>query len=234
MEVELLLKLLLFLQVLTLSDISAADGTTILPNYVKGIPSLDRINTLKWPTQSKPPVAAWTLWKIALAHISTNETLPQWLGQWTNIPHQKWSWYHHNSKLLVYQLSPDGEWLEYYPVVHTTGTIRTTRQTKDWYSLNAHGPSNPNPSLLLPATTYQDPLFNNHLFYATCSSNAIPTTSPQDRLSSLWDLDDSLHILADTPEFYQRLLGPLPNLHDQIGLEIAHQLELETLLACSD
>ena len=52
--------------------------------------------------------------------------------------------------------------------------------------------------------------------------------------SSLWDLDNSLHILADTPEFYQWLIGPLPGLEDQNGLEIAHNIELDTLLVCSD
>ncbi len=56
--------------------------------------------------------------------------------------------------------------------------------------------------------------------------------SPHAKSTSLWDLDISLHILAGTPEFYQRLIGPLPNINDQSGLEIAHQLELETLLAC--
>jgi hypothetical protein len=39
---------------------------------------------------------------------------------------------------------------------------------------------------------------------------------------------------VDTPEFHQCLLGPSPHINDQNGLEIAHQLELETLLACSD
>lgn len=103
-------------------------------------------------------------------------------------------WFHHSSQVLVYQLGLEGEWLEYYPVVNTTGTIRTMRQTKVWYILRANHPSTPNPSTLLPQMIYQDPLFDDYLFYTTYS---FKYNSYQ-----LWDLDNSLHILADMPEFY--------------------------------
>jgi hypothetical protein len=49
----------LFLQVLTLSDITVEDGKSILPNCIQGLPSPDRISTLKWPTQLRPQIAAW-------------------------------------------------------------------------------------------------------------------------------------------------------------------------------
>jgi hypothetical protein len=46
-QLQLINRCRLFLQVLTLSDITSADGRTILPNYIKGIQSQDRISTLK-------------------------------------------------------------------------------------------------------------------------------------------------------------------------------------------
>ncbi len=78
------------------------------------------------------------------------------------------------------------------------------------------------------------PLYDEQLFYVTYSVNTIPENYQNAETCSLWDLDNSLHILADTPEFYQRLIGPLPGLEDQNGLEITHNIELDTLLVCSD
>jgi hypothetical protein len=225
----------LFLQVLTLSDITSADGKTLLPNYTKGIVSTDRTSSLKWPEQTRPPPSAWTLWKTALAHISTSEKLSTPLGRWTDITHLRWTWFHHGSQPIVYNLTSNNQWLEYHPITTIPGSsIRTTRQTKVWFSLSVGRPSNPDISQLLSATIYQDPLFDDYLFYSNHSLTAIPTISPQAISNSVWGLDTSLHILADTPEFYQRLLGPLPNITDPIGLEIAHHLELETMVTCSD
>lgn len=147
-----------------MSDITSADGRTILPNYIKGLTSLDRISTLKWPTQSRPPISAWKLWRRALSHLSTNETLPQRLGQWTNVPNQLWTCFQYSSQHLVYQLSLENNWLEYYLAVPTTGSTRTTRETKVWYSLSATHTSNPDTSLLLPATIYQDPFLTINCF----------------------------------------------------------------------
>ncbi len=93
--------------------------------------------------------------------------------------------------------------MEYQPVIPTTRSTRVTRQTKVWYNLSTGCCSQPDTSLLLPATIYQDPLYADHLFYATNSPNIIPTASPPAASPLVWDLDDSLHILADTPEFYQ-------------------------------
>jgi hypothetical protein len=89
-QMQLLNSCRIFLQVLTLSNITSMDGRTILPNYIKGIPSQDRISALKWPTQLRPPASAWNLWRTVIAHFSTTGILSQVLGQWINIPHQRW------------------------------------------------------------------------------------------------------------------------------------------------
>ncbi len=150
------------------------------------------------------------------------------------MPHQRWIWFHHSSQQVAYKLGMDNQWMEYKPVVPTTGPTRITRQMKVWYNLNTGRPSSPDTSLMLPATIYQDPLFDDHSAYATYSSNPIPTTPLPAAVSSVWDLDDFLNVLVDTPEFYQRIMGPLTNISDQTGMEVAHNLELETLVTCSD
>jgi hypothetical protein len=77
---------------------------------------------------------------------------------------------------------------------------------------------------------YHDPLSYDDLFYAIASSSTLPSESSHTPQWSVWDLNDPLHLLADTPEFYQRLLGPLPHLDETSGMTMAHQLEMETLL----
>lgn len=223
----------LFLEVLALSDITLADGKNILPTYINGKSSQHCVSKFKWTKQQRPPASAWKLWQIALAHISTNGILHQRLGKWTEQSHQRWTWFCHSSQALIYHLGPDNSWQEYHPVSPVAASSRTTRQTKIWYNLQHSHPISPNASELLPTTIYQDPLFDDDLLYDIPSSSAFPTTSQQSQ-QSIWDLDDSLHILADTSEFYQRLIGPLPQLNEHEGMTTVHQLELETLLACSD
>lgn len=111
-----------YLQVLTLSNITSADGRTILTHYINGSPVLDRSSRLKWPKQLRPPAAAWTLWKTALAHVSTNGLSQRRLGPWTDSSHQQWTWFQHGSQGIIYQNTGE-HWLEYRPVIPSTDTI---------------------------------------------------------------------------------------------------------------
>jgi hypothetical protein len=49
-----------------------------------------------------------------------------------------------------------------------------------------------------------------------------------------WDRTKVPPILDNTPEFYQRIIGPAPVLPASTQLDLVHGIELETLLACSD
>jgi len=76
----------MYLQIMNLSKITDASGTTILPHAMEPDPSSAR-STLKWPNQSKPTTAAWKHWRRALQHLylragSTHLTQPlkEWLG----------------------------------------------------------------------------------------------------------------------------------------------------------
>jgi hypothetical protein len=65
--------------------------------------------------------------------------------------------------------------------------------------------------------------------------SSTPLHSTADHIETiLWDPASVPGLLTDTPEFYQRLIGPLPALPEQLQLELIHGLELETLAACSD
>jgi hypothetical protein len=59
----------MYLQVLTVSDISTADGLCI------------------------PRLTDWCLWRILLQNLSTGPRLSIPLGLWTQPPHQQWTWF---------------------------------------------------------------------------------------------------------------------------------------------
>jgi hypothetical protein len=90
----------LYLQVLTISDLSTACGTHILPEVFKGRRNPDRISTLHWPTTQRP--TAWASWKRFLQHISSGTKLEQSLGSWTKVPHQKWRWFYNPTADTIY------------------------------------------------------------------------------------------------------------------------------------
>jgi hypothetical protein len=83
----------LFLQVLTLSDITSADGKHILSSAKNGMLALERPSMLHWPRQESPPDFAWDLWRLVLSHVSTQSKLNRQLGAWLSTPHQYWQWY---------------------------------------------------------------------------------------------------------------------------------------------
>jgi hypothetical protein len=59
----------LYLQVITLVDITSADGTSIISDVFHGIPLQDRRSKLTWPCQQWPPHKDWELWRSALQLI---------------------------------------------------------------------------------------------------------------------------------------------------------------------
>jgi hypothetical protein len=92
----------IFLQVLTLSDITSADGKYILPTALKGERTQEQTSTLHWPRQDSPTELSWDLWRLALSHISTHSKLLRPLGPWTGNPHQTWTWYIDSDTKVVY------------------------------------------------------------------------------------------------------------------------------------
>jgi hypothetical protein len=65
----------LFLQVITISDITTADGNLILPEVLEGASIPYRSSVLSWPRQNCPHHNAWRKWNNFLQHIHRNGTL---------------------------------------------------------------------------------------------------------------------------------------------------------------
>jgi hypothetical protein len=53
----------LFLQVITISDISSADGLYILPTVKEGTKLNTKISKLEWTNQENPSKADWIIWR---------------------------------------------------------------------------------------------------------------------------------------------------------------------------
>lgn len=121
----------LYLQVYSLTDITSADGRYIIPHYKDGIQSQDRKSELRWPTQQRPGKKAWILWKQALQHIETNDTLLQPLGRWLTSPHQKWNWYLDPLTSILYH-NADGLWSQSKPLGPTNKRV-TRHQSRPLY-----------------------------------------------------------------------------------------------------
>jgi hypothetical protein len=68
-EITLLNMCRLYLKVITLSDITSADGTYILPEAKHGSPIQGRSSNLEWPEQGRPPKRAWSLWSQSLSAL---------------------------------------------------------------------------------------------------------------------------------------------------------------------
>jgi len=61
----------IYLKVITLSDITTADGTRKIPSVKKGYQIPARISTLMWPNQGKPNSAEWKIWEASLSHFES-------------------------------------------------------------------------------------------------------------------------------------------------------------------
>jgi len=120
----------LYLQVITIADITAADGKRLLRSTFNGIQPQDRISTLYWPRQEPLPENAWNLWRTALSYLTTQLKLHNPLSSWLRNPHQQWNWYKGDNTNGVYFRTADGTWFLYEPVTPPVPSNRVTRQTK--------------------------------------------------------------------------------------------------------
>lgn len=92
-DLTMLNKCRVYIQVLSLADITSTDGSQIIPHYKQGIWSQDCRSNYNWPTQQCPGKEASALWRTALQHLEHHNTLKAPLGGWLTSPHQTWHWY---------------------------------------------------------------------------------------------------------------------------------------------
>lgn len=65
----------LYLQVITISDVAMAKGTTILSTAYKGQKDPQCNSPLHWPTMPQPPQSYWTLWASYLGTLCNGISL---------------------------------------------------------------------------------------------------------------------------------------------------------------
>jgi hypothetical protein len=124
----------LYLKVITLSDITSADGTYKLPEAKHGSPIQGRSSNLEWPEQGRPPKRAWSLWSQSLSTLEHRGKLIQPLGTWTTLSHQRWeTWIDTDTKTLYLQRG--GTHSEHHPIM-VERKIQTRSANIPWYNLN--------------------------------------------------------------------------------------------------
>jgi len=165
----------LFLQVITVSDISSVDGKYILPQVKAGVPIPYRNSTLEWPIQGRLLPSEWSIWRNHLAYLEDKGRLITPLGAWTGATHQRWNT-HFNLEDQSLFLRENNTTNIYHPVARSRGP-HTRSSTKPLYDLS-HPQLQTAPAVgpLVPATIQLDS-FSRPYVYIDYSPNLPPTTS---------------------------------------------------------
>jgi hypothetical protein len=161
-----------YLQVITLADITSADGRYILSEAKAGTCIPHRTSNLDWPIQGRPSPSDWRLWRQTLAYLEDKGQLVSPLGSWRTSSHQQWHTYYNpvNNTVLLHT---DAGTKEALPVARTTRytTRASMQQICDMSQLrDTQFPVVPVP---LPATIQSDKN-NAYYVYVDYSPNAIP------------------------------------------------------------
>ena len=118
----------LYLQCLTLSDITNGAGGHINPHAYDGKDPGNRNSRFKWPHQPKPAKSWWTQWKLAIDTVWSNfMALPTALGTWTDQPHKKWVWYQDGATDSLYK--QENSTIQRHEALH-----HLQRRTRAYYS----------------------------------------------------------------------------------------------------
>jgi hypothetical protein len=173
-DMEILNRCRLFLQVITLSDITNAEGDRIIKEAKKGRPLGSRPSSLLWPNQGSPSQADWKVWSHYISLLEVNGKLHCPLGPWIGPTHQ--TWHHQYDPLtgLVYDLQ--GPSLKcYLPTIRQNRILRSGQ----WYDFSRYQVITEAPGDLIPVTVYHRPVATGAFFQIGSSSNAIPPPTPQ-------------------------------------------------------
>ncbi len=218
-----LLSSYLYLQVITVSDITTARGGKLLPCIPVGEKDPHHTSVLLWPNIPRPPQSFWNIWYTFLQFFTRGWKLMTSLGQWTMIPHQAWKWFsdiHHT----VWERIDDDTWKKYTAIAPTR---RQTRHSHRKYITGVIVPP-PEKDLLYPAT-----IESQHSDYFTVSISPTPFREPDPpTIPDLWRHAPPPAALENTPPFFQHLISTPPTAQE--CQDIAQELTEKTLLACSD
>jgi hypothetical protein len=98
----------LYLQIMTLSDITNGNGTLLRQGVLKG--NIQRMNESHylWPRQTRPGVASWRLWRKAIKttfmrEINLHLKIEYHLGPWNDGSRTGWKWFLVRETQKLYQ-----------------------------------------------------------------------------------------------------------------------------------
>jgi len=170
----------LYLQVIYLSDLVSADGKLIIPDCKRGIRLRDRVSSLNWPIQAKPPQSAWTLWQQALAHFEHRDKLLIPLKNWTGETHQRWRWFAEPGSQDIYNIDEQNIWRRIRPAVTQPGRL-TRQSTTALYDISTGTVTSSPSNASIPITLLSSRIRDRHtvargpsLFKST-ATNSLPT-----------------------------------------------------------
>jgi hypothetical protein len=188
-ELQLLNNFRLFLQVISLAEISDDSGTLLHPAYTTKQPILRRpshngTSKIIWPYQTTPPQTTWNVWYRLMNHVtkpSTKSDLITPLGPWTNhhSTTRDWPYYYVNKATTeILHLSTNAFW--YSPTGNSIFALATTRPilppympmipTKISHQIETTKPSRrcPTPSIKIinSDNTYKSSLIRSTNYYS--------------------------------------------------------------------
>lgn len=162
----------LYLQAITISDITSACGAYILSAAKTGSVAPIRQSTLNWVYQGKPSKTDWSVWKSALEHLERGDRLRQPLGQWVQPTHQLWEYYYHPMTDILYYAKADTI-LSYNSFVRPNP--KTRQQHRPWFDLSKPVSVRPLPhDSMHPVTVDHDSALTGSLCRIDISPNSIP------------------------------------------------------------
>ena len=118
-----------YLRVVTISDITSANGKVITQQIWKGKRKTNHIRQLPWCSQGKPSRIDWGIWRRVLKRSICNKdrVLHQPLGNWFQSTYKKiqdrWDWFWDDSKSLLYRKENE-IWYKYSPLAEGRRTRR--------------------------------------------------------------------------------------------------------------
>ena len=102
----------LYLQVITVADVSTMDGSKVMQDYFKC--KRVRDSTLKWPCQVDPPKKMKDMWKAAMNRLcSIGSTLVCTLGGWEKPSHQIWPYMKEVPDGTLLRYVEESQWCHY-------------------------------------------------------------------------------------------------------------------------
>jgi len=94
----------MYLQAITISDISTACSTTTNQARISRLPTRVEFSGYNWPQQKSPDLKYWELWRVACrALLNPEKVLSTPLGQWLSPPRQLYEWEVSNDERKLYR-----------------------------------------------------------------------------------------------------------------------------------